>query len=88
MQTRSDNQAMSLKRACALIDGGARVLPTNLAAALLNRRPGTLHRWACSGKGPVLPVRVNGRLGWPVEAIRRELNAAPSPTPAQAAGLI
>jgi hypothetical protein len=46
-------------------------LPTREAAAHLNRSPHTLRQWACFGNGPISPIRVNGVLAWPVEAIRR-----------------
>ena len=40
------------------------ILTTREAAALLNRKPQTLLVWACYGKGPVQPIRINRRLGW------------------------
>jgi hypothetical protein len=48
-------------------------LPTAEAAAHLNRAPQTLRIWAMRDCGPVRPIRVGGRLAWPVEAIRRAL---------------
>lgn len=42
------------------------VLPTNEAAAAINRRPQTLRRWACLEDGPIRPIRINGRLAWKV----------------------
>lgn len=42
------------------------VVPTNQAAQVLNRKPGTLRRWACFGTGPIRPVRINRRLAWRV----------------------
>lgn len=42
------------------------VLPTNEAAASINRRPQTLRRWACLEDGPIRPIRINGRLAWRV----------------------
>lgn len=51
-------------------------VPTEQAAHYLLRRPQTLRGWASgSGKFPdgLRPVRVNGRLGWPVDGIRRAL---------------
>jgi hypothetical protein len=44
-------------------------LTTAAAAAALNRKPRTLNKWASTGTGPVQPVRVNGRLAWPADAI-------------------
>ena len=46
-------------------------LPTDEAAAHLNREPQTLRIWACRETGPIRPVRIGGRLAWPVAAIRR-----------------
>lgn len=49
-------------------------VPTNAAAYYLNRRPQTLRAWACLENGPLRPVRINGRLAWPVSLIRILLN--------------
>lgn len=50
-------------------------VPTNQAAYYLNRRPQTMRGWACEESFPdgLRPVRVNGRLAWPVDGIRRVL---------------
>lgn len=48
-------------------------LTTLDAAKALNRAPQTLRRWACKG-GPIKPIRINGRLAWPVEEIAAFLN--------------
>lgn len=40
------------------------VLTTDEAAYYLNRSPQTLRGWACSQTGPILPIRINGRLAW------------------------
>lgn len=45
-------------------------LPTSEAARQLNRTPQTLRQWAHKGNGPIKPVRINGRLAWPVAEIR------------------
>jgi hypothetical protein len=45
-------------------------LPTDEAAAALNRRPQTLRKWACLENGPIRPVRINGRLAWLVSDLR------------------
>lgn len=42
------------------------VLPTDEAAAAINRKPQTLRKWACLENGPIRPVRINGRLAWHV----------------------
>lgn len=45
-------------------------IPTAAAAYHLNRKPQTLRVWACEENGPIRPIRINGRLAWPVSAIR------------------
>jgi hypothetical protein len=49
-------------------------IPTDAAAYHLNRKPQTLRSWACLDKGALRPIRINGRLAWPVAAIRQLLN--------------
>ncbi|WP_457325251.1 DNA-binding protein [Roseateles sp. P5_E11] len=51
-------------------------LPTKEAAFHLNRSEQTLRLWACKQCGPLLPVRINGRLAWPVAEIRRVMTGA------------
>lgn len=46
------------------------------AAYLLTRRPQTLRCWASSETGPLRPVRINGRLAWPVSELKRVLGVA------------
>ena len=46
---------------------------TAAAAYYLNRRPQTLRIWACLENGPIRPIRINGRLAWPVSELRRVL---------------
>ena len=46
---------------------------TAAAAHYLTRRPQTLRAWACLENGPLRPVRINGRLAWPVAELRRVL---------------
>lgn len=48
-------------------------LTTAEAAAHLNRAPQTLLSWACLDEGPIRPLRVHGRLAWPVAELRRVL---------------
>ena len=45
-------------------------LPTAEAAYHLNRAQQTLRLWAMREDGPLRPIRINGRLAWPVAAIR------------------
>ena len=49
---------------------------TEQAAYYLNRRPQTLRIWACREDGPIRPIRINGRLAWPVAELRRVLGVA------------
>jgi hypothetical protein len=46
---------------------------TATAAYHLSRAPQTLRIWACREDGPVRPIRVHGRLAWPVADLRRVL---------------
>lgn len=49
-------------------------LTTEQAAYYLNRKPQTLREWAMNGgKGPIRPLRISGRLAWPVAALREAL---------------
>lgn len=54
------------------------VVDTATAAFHLNRQPQTLRVWACHEDGPIRPIRVNGRLAWPVAEIRRLLCCTPA----------
>ena len=49
---------------------------TATAAYHLNRQPQTLRGWACSDDGPLRPIRVHGRLAWPVADLKRVLGEA------------
>lgn len=60
--------------ALAAVARGRDTLPTNEAAPAINRRPQTLRKWACLENGPLRPVRINGRLAWPVADIAKLLN--------------
>ena len=51
-------------------------LPTDEAAFHLNRTKQTLRLWACYEDGPLRPMRINGRLAWPVSELRRLLGVA------------
>ena len=48
-------------------------LPTPEAAAHLTRASQTLRLWAMRGTGPISPIRINGRLAWPVSELMRVL---------------
>lgn len=51
-------------------------LGTVAAAFYLGRKPQTLRKWACQGRGPVTPLQIYGRLAWPVSQIRELLGVA------------
>jgi hypothetical protein len=51
---------------------------TATAAFHLSRRPQTLRCWATYGDGPLRPMRVNKRLAWRTEDLRRLLGVAVS----------
>lgn len=53
-------------------------VPTEQAGYYLDRRPQTMRGWASAGTFPdgLRPLRVNGRLAWPVAGIRRVLGVA------------
>jgi hypothetical protein len=57
------------------------VLPTDAAAAALNRAPQTLRKWACLETGPIRPIRINRRLAWRVDDLRLLLDGAPATGP-------
>ncbi|HNJ93074.1 MAG TPA: DNA-binding protein, partial [Nitrosomonas sp.] len=44
-------------------------LSTEEAAFYLNRKPQTLRCWAMRENGLIRPLRINGRLAWPVKEI-------------------
>ena len=50
------------------------VVPTDEAAAALNRSPQTLRKWACLECGPIRPLRINGRLAWRVADLQALLS--------------
>jgi hypothetical protein len=51
-------------------------LPTNEAAYHLNRAEQTLRLWAMRNDGAVKCLRVNGRLQWPVDQIKRVMGVS------------
>jgi hypothetical protein len=51
-------------------------VPTEQAAYYLDRREQTLRGWACNEDGPLRPMRISGRLAWPVAELRRVLGIA------------
>jgi hypothetical protein len=51
-------------------------LTTNEAAYYFNRKPQTLRAWACLKNGPIKPERINGRLIWPTQKVKKLLGVA------------
>jgi hypothetical protein len=52
-------------------------VPTEQAGYYLDRRPQTMRTWAMrDGTGPIRPIRINGRLAWPVAELRRVLGVS------------
>lgn len=49
---------------------------TATAAFHLSRQPQTLRCWASREDGPLVPLRINGRLAWKTEDLRRVLGMA------------
>lgn len=47
---------------------------TASAAYHLGRKAQTMRVWASTEQGPIRPVRINGRLSWPVAEIRKLLS--------------
>lgn len=63
--------------ACVSLESEIRaVVDTATAAFHLGRKPQTLRAWACHEDGPLRPLRVHGRLAWPVAELRRVLGLA------------
>lgn len=80
MQTATHQNAEAVKRESAPtfvpLDHETRAtVDTETAAFHLNRRPQTLRAWACLQTYPVelKPIRVSGRLAWPVAGLRTVL---------------
>ena len=48
-------------------------VPTEQAAYYLDRKPRTMRAWACLDNGAIRPLRINGRLAWPVKEIKKVL---------------
>lgn len=48
-------------------------VPTEQAAYYLDRKPQTMRAWACLDNGAIRPLRINGRLAWPVKEIKKVL---------------
>ena len=60
----------------SLTDETRAAVDTATAAFHLSRAAQTLRIWACKENGPLRPIRINGRLAWPVVELRRLLGVA------------
>lgn len=50
-------------------------VPTDQAAYYLNRQPQTLRAWSClQPSGGIRPIKINGRLAWRTDDIRKLLS--------------
>lgn len=50
-------------------------VPTDQAAYYLNRQSQTLRAWSClQPSGGIRPIKINGRLAWRTDDIRKLLN--------------
>jgi hypothetical protein len=55
----------------SLEDENRPTVSTEQAAYYLNRQQQTLRGWACREDGPLRPLRIHGRLAWPVSELRK-----------------
>lgn len=63
--------ASKLFRSMPLAQEIRTTLPTAEAAFHLSRANQTLRAWAMrDGSGPIRPIRINGRLAWPVAELK------------------
>jgi len=68
-----NNQHSPVERFTPLQRENRTHVTTASAAFHLSRKEQTLRFWACLENGPIRPIRVNGRLAWPVAEIKRVL---------------
>lgn len=72
-ETLSERQTVTNEKYPALDTEVRIAVPTAEAAFHLGRKPQTLRSWACFENGPLRPIRINGRLAWPVTQIKQLL---------------
>lgn len=73
-ETPSHNAPASFRHFAPLAQEARSHVDTACAAFHLSRKGQTLRAWACLENGPLRPNRVNGRLAWSVQDIKRLLN--------------
>ena len=76
MHTATHDTAQTAQQYTPLAHETRANLPTPEAAFHLNRQQQTLREWACKENGPLRPLRIHGRLAWPVSELRRVLGVA------------
>jgi hypothetical protein len=69
-------ETKNLQQFSALESVNRPFVDTATAAFYLNRKEQTLRSWACLETGPIRPLRIHGRLAWPVAELRRLLGGA------------
>ena len=70
MQTATEQQFPSLESVTRP------TVDTAAAAYYLNRKPQTHRCWAVYQDGAINPIRISGRLAWPVSELKRVLGLA------------
>jgi hypothetical protein len=76
MQTATNRNAQTAPQFLPLELEPRAAVETACAAFHLTRQQQTLRGWACREDGPLRPLRINGRLAWKTEDLRRLLGVA------------
>jgi hypothetical protein len=76
MQTATNRNAQTAPQFLSLELEPRAAVETACAAFHLTRQQQTLRGWACREDGPLRPLRINGRLAWKTEDLRRLLGVA------------
>jgi hypothetical protein len=72
MQIQSNQSSQNHRKEFPPLEDVTRpTVTTEEAAYYCNRKPQTLRVWAMREDGLIRPLRVNGRLAWPVREIKR-----------------
>lgn len=72
-ETLSERSKITAEKYPALETQVRIAVSTAEAAFHLGRTPQTLRKWACYEDGPLRPIRIHGRLAWPVAQIKELL---------------
>jgi len=76
MQTATNSNVQCAQKFAPLHLETRPAVETACAAHWLNRQQQTLRGWACREDGPLRPLRINGRLAWKTEDLRKLLGVA------------